>query len=215
MTGKIYFISGLGADHRVFVNLKIDNSFQKHIEWEVPFKNESLSEYCQRLLTQIDQKSEVILVGVSFGGIIAQEIAKLISVKKIIIISSVKNEKEMDWKLRLVSCLKLYKFFPVSVLLFLNKFTADYYFGIKSKEESNLLHKIIEDTNPVFMMWAIDRLMKWRNKEKMDLLHLHGTKDKIFPSSSIKIFVPVREGGHFMILNKASEVSALINSYIG
>ncbi len=209
----IYFISGLGADKRVFVNLRIDGP-QKHIEWEQPLKNESLQDYSRRLIRQIDSTSEVILIGVSFGGVIAQEIARLIPVKKLIIISSIKNENEMDWKLRLVGRLNLHKPFPASVLKFFNKLTADYYFGIRSKEESKLLQRIISDTDPVFMVWAIDRLMHWRNSSATVFLHIHGTDDRIFPFGPVRNAVPVLKGGHLMILNRAEVISGLINDYL-
>ncbi len=211
---KIYFISGLGADKRVFTNLTVDHSFQHHIDWEIPFVNEPLKHYCERLVNQIDKNSEVILIGVSFGGIIAQEIAKIISVKKIIILSSIKSEKELDWKLKVVSKLKLHKLFPASILLFLNKLTANYYFGIKSKEERHLLKKIIDDTNPLFMVWAIDCIMKWKNDTGIIPLHIHGTQDKIFPILNIDMCIPIEKGGHFMVFNRSKEVSLLINDFI-
>ncbi len=214
MTDKIYFVSGLGADKRVFVNLKIDHPFQKHIEWEIPNKNESLQNYCKRLIAQIDLNSEIILIGVSFGGVIAQEISKIISVKKTIIVSSIKNKKEMDWQLQWVSKTNIYKLFPPKLLKFLNKLTADYYFGIKSKEESKLLKQIIEDTNVLFSDWAIHQLMKWDNTSSIPLLHIHGTKDKIFPTAKIKNYTPIENGGHLMILNKADRISFIINQHL-
>ncbi len=214
MGSKIYFISGLGADRRVFANLKIDHPSQSHIEWEIPFKNESLQDYCKRLMAQMDLNSEIILIGVSFGGIIAQEITKIIPVRKIIIISSIKNNSEKDWQLRLSGKLSLHKVFPASVLKFLNKLTADYYFGIKSKDESLLLRRIIDDANPIFNEWAIDQILKWDNASNNELLHIHGTKDKIFPVSRIENHLPIKDGGHFMIYNRADEISLLINDYI-
>ncbi|HSZ24721.1 MAG TPA: alpha/beta hydrolase [Cytophagaceae bacterium] len=214
MPDKIYFISGLGADKKVFRNLIINHPFQQHIEWEIPFKNESLTSYCSRLITQIDTRSEVILVGLSFGGIIAQEIAKIIPVRKLIIVSSVKNENEMDWTLHFIRKTKLYKL-PPSLLKFLNKYTANYYFGIQSEEESLLLKKIIADTNPVFLPWANNQILHWKNHLSQNVVHIHGTKDKIFPIKNITNCMPIEGGGHFMILNKAKEVSAFINQAIG
>ncbi len=211
---KVYFISGLGADKRVFANLKIDHPSQTHIEWEIPSKKESMQDYCRRLLQQVDLNSELILIGVSFGGVVAQEIAKITPVSKIIIISSIKNKNEKDWKLRCSGYLKLHSLFPEFMLKFLNKLTADYYFGIKNKEESKLLHKIIDDANPLFNAWAIDQILKWDNKEDQKVVHIHGTSDRIFPFNYIKNSIPIENGGHFMVYNKANEISELINKYL-
>lgn len=69
---KIYLVSGLGADERVFVNIKIPHSEIIHLRWEIPLRNESISNYAKRLINQIDLTHNVILIGVSFGGLIAQ-----------------------------------------------------------------------------------------------------------------------------------------------
>lgn len=210
----IYFISGLGADRRVFVKLEKEFPHHKHIEWEVPYKEESLAEYSRRLIDQIDLKEELILVGESFGGVIAQEIATLVPVKKLIILSSIKNENEMDWKLRVVSKLNLHRLFPASILKFFNRYTADYYFSVKTKEESRLLQQIIKDTDPVFMTWAIDRLMHWENKKQLPLLHIHGTNDRIFPSKYIKNAVMIKNGGHLMLLDQVEEIIPFMQNYL-
>ena len=214
MPSVVYFISGLGADKRVFTKLNIEHPHQKHIEWEIPFKNESIKNYSERLINQIDKTKEIILIGVSFGGIIAQEIASIIPIKKIIILSSVKSEHEFSWQLKFVSKTNLYRLFPASLLLFLNKLTANYYFGIKTKEESILLRKIINDTNPIFMIWAISRIMNWKHKTEENILHIHGIEDKIFPINTLKNYLPIKETGHFMVYDKASDVSKIINDHL-
>ena len=89
----VYFISGLGADERVFQFLDLSKIEHQFIQWNEPQKKESLSSYCKKLTEQIDLKQEIILIGISFGGIIAQEISKIIECKKVIIISSVKTVK--------------------------------------------------------------------------------------------------------------------------
>ncbi len=72
---RIFAISGLGADKRVFKYLKI-NSKIVVIEWIRPLKNERIDNYAKRLIkdTKID-KNDCIL-GVSFGGLVAVEIIK-------------------------------------------------------------------------------------------------------------------------------------------
>ncbi|EMO28852.1 hypothetical protein LEP1GSC170_2989 [Leptospira interrogans serovar Bataviae str. HAI135] len=67
----------------------------------------NLSKYSKRLLSQIDTKNEIILIGVSFGGIVALEISKHISVKQIIIISSIKSDSEKPILYRLFGTLRL------------------------------------------------------------------------------------------------------------
>ncbi|RZK59975.1 MAG: alpha/beta hydrolase [Pedobacter sp.] len=207
----VYFISGLGADERVFQFLDLSDIEHRFIKWNEPRKNESLSSYCHELAEQIDKNNEVILIGISFGGIIAQEISKIVTCKKIIIISSVKTKSEFSWQLMLASRLQIHKIAPIWFLRLSNKLTADYYFGTKSKAESKLLHQIIKDTNPKFLVWAIHQIMNWDSGElSPNLVHIHGTSDKIFPIKNIKNSIEIPNGGHFMIVNKATQIEQLI-----
>ncbi len=210
---KIYFISGLGADERVFRYLNIVGFETKNIKWEDPLKNESLTDYSKRLINQIDLNDKVILIGVSFGGMIAQEIADLIDCEKIIIISSIKSLKELDAKMRLVKQSTIYKYIPSGFLKWTNSLSADYYFSTKTKEESDLLNQIIKDTDRFFMKWAIEKIMNWKfetTNSKENLTHIHGTHDRIFPINNIKNSINIKEGGHFMIVNRAEEISLII-----
>ncbi|TCC93568.1 alpha/beta hydrolase [Pedobacter frigiditerrae] len=207
----VYFISGLGADERVFQFLDLSKIEHRFIKWNKPRKNESLFNYCQELTEQIDKTKEVILIGISFGGIIAQEILKILACKKVIIISSVKSKSEFSWQLKLASRLQIHKIAPLWLLTLSNLLTADYYFDTKSKEESKLLHQIIKDTNPNFLVWAIHQIMNWDNdKHSENLIHIHGTSDKIFPIKNIQNAIEIPNGGHFMIVNKASQIERLI-----
>ncbi|RZL47332.1 MAG: alpha/beta hydrolase [Pedobacter sp.] len=207
----VYFISGLGADERVFQFLDLTKVEHRFVKWNEPQKNEDLSSYCRKLTKQINFKQEIILIGVSFGGIIAQEISKLIRCKKVIIISSVKSITEFSWQLKLASKLQIHKIAPLWFLTLSNKLTADYYFGTESKAESILLHQIIKDTNPKFLVWAINQIMNWKNRDyPKNLIHIHGTSDKIFPMKNIKNALEIPNGGHFMIVNKASQIEPLI-----
>jgi pimeloyl-ACP methyl ester carboxylesterase len=207
----VYFISGLGADERVFQFLDLPEIEKRFIKWVAPGQRESLSSYCKKLLQQIDQHQEIILIGISFGGIIAQEIAKLVPCKKVIIISSVKNEGEFSWQLKLVSKLQLHRLVPLWLLQYSNRVTANYYFGIGSKKDALLLKEIITATDPQFLVWAIDRIMNWKQKNAAaNLVHIHGTKDRIFPIAKIRPSFEVQHGGHFMIVDKADEVGDII-----
>lgn len=208
---KVYFISGLGADERVFQFLDLPGIEKFYIKWIDPEEQESLASYANRLTAQIDLTQEIILVGISFGGIIAQEIAKIKACKKVILISSIKSPNEFSWQLSLVSFSQVYRLFPAKILKWSNALTADYYFSTTSKTESKLLHQIIKETDNRFMLLAIDRLMTWKNPNpQTDIIHIHGTADRIFPLSPIKSCIKIQGGGHFMVVNKSVELSKII-----
>ena len=207
----VYFISGLGADERVFQFLDLSKIEHQFVKWNEPLRNQNLTSYCKKLTEQINSHQEIILIGVSFGGIIAQEISKIITVKKVIIISSVKTFAEYSWQLKLASKLQIHKIAPLWFLTLSNKLTADYYFSTQSREESILLHQIIKDTDPKFLVWAIHQLMNWKNNNyPKNLVHIHGESDRIFPIKYIKDVIKLPKSGHFMIVSRAREIEQLI-----
>lgn len=207
----VYFISGLGADERVFQFLKLPGVEKRFIKWVSPFHRESLSSYCKKLIDQIDPQQEIILIGISFGGIIAQELAKLVPCKKVIIISSVKSRAEFNWQLKLASNLQLHRIVPRWLLQLANQITANYYFDVRDKAEAKLLQQVIKDTDPTFLTWAIDRIMNWHEYDYLqNIIHIHGSIDKIFPIKYINNVIEIPNGGHFMIVNKADQLERLI-----
>jgi pimeloyl-ACP methyl ester carboxylesterase len=211
----VYYISGLGADDRVFKFLNLKGVYEKYIKWETPQKHESLQDYCKRLIEQIDLENEIILIGVSFGGIVAQEIAKFVNVTRVIIISSIKSAKEFSFQMKFVRIFSLHKLVPSRLLKWSNLLTGDYYFCTKTKAESDLLRAIIKDTDMAFMKWAIGEIMRWDNENTYhNLIHIHGDKDRIFPIKNIKNAIRINDGGHFMIVNRAKELAAIIEKEI-
>ena len=84
---------GLAANSQIFKYISLpDDKFVLHyLEWLLPESiDESIEDYAKRMCEFIKEKN-VILIGVSFGGIIVQEMAKIIKPIKLVIISSYLN----------------------------------------------------------------------------------------------------------------------------
>lgn len=206
---KIYLIPGLGADQRVFQKLKLQGSCE-NVAWIRPDPRESLSSYCRRLIEENNIQKGQVIIGVSFGGIIAMEVARQRKASQTIIISSVKSLKEMPSLFRLVGLLGLHKILPYT--LFKKPFfILRYAFGPVSGSDYTLLKDIVRRTDLHFLKWAITSIVTWKPEEKApNLVHIHGTKDRIFSAASLTDYLPIKGGGHFMVLNKAEEISRLI-----
>ena len=209
MKSTIYILSGLGADKRVFRNIDFGNNDIVHIDWILPFKKEKLKDYCKRISLQITSENP-ILIGLSFGGIIALEISRLIKVKRVILISSAKTKYEIPFYYRFAGKLYLHKLLPSKLMRKSNKLT-NWLFSVETREEKDLLNSILNETEPIFLKWAIDKIVSWENAENhSNISHIHGTSDKILPYKYVQNITLVINGGHFMVLNKADEISLYI-----
>jgi pimeloyl-ACP methyl ester carboxylesterase len=208
---NLYFISGLGADKRIFQNLVLPEVFKIcYIEWVTVSENESMESYCRRLSSQINQQEPFSLVGLSFGGVIATELSKFLSPVQTVLISSFCFKKEVPWFYILLGNSGIYKILPPRFLLKPNNI-AFRLFGAYKPEIKNLLTNILEDTDPAFFEWAIRQLFSWDNHWKpANLLRIHGTADKILPYKKIMNAIPVKEGEHLMVYSKSAIVSQIL-----
>ncbi len=161
MSETIYIISGLGADQRVFCNIDFTNKNVVFIHWIQSLPNEKIDNYALRLSAFITTPHPII-IGLSFGGIVAIEIAKIIPTKLIILISSVKHYSEMPMWYKLAGALRLNKIIPFSLFKKAN-FLTYYFFGVNTIEQKQLLKTIFQETNTQFLRWAINCIVNWNN----------------------------------------------------
>ena len=207
----VFGISGLGADKRVFNFLKLNYDFTA-IDWIEPLPKETIASYAQRLINeyQLNTESNIVIVGVSFGGMIASEMHPLLKPQKTIVISSATKTSELPRLFSLVKRLYLSRWIP-NFLLKPNIHIAAFLFGTKRKK---LLKSIIKDTNIQFLRWGMYAITNWiKAKSASDIITVHGTKDKIIPKKGEKTYT-IKNGGHFMIVDLADEVSTVINEEI-
>ncbi|MBL7718692.1 MAG: alpha/beta hydrolase [Flavipsychrobacter sp.] len=208
---NIYCISGLGADERIFRNLSIPGARLVHVPWAPYDKHDEVPCYAQKMSERIKEKDPVLL-GVSFGGMLAVEIAKQRHIDRAFIISSAKTRNELAApgtggllaaliKSRLVPP----AFFTMPNTILLRRF------GAGNADERELLTEILEDTDPRFVKWALQALLKWQSESYTEkIVHIHGTGDKIIQSANVQPHIWVEGGSHLMIYNRAAEISKLV-----
>lgn len=213
MKQKIYILSGLGADERVFDQLEFSSLEPVFVDWIEPFENESLESYAKRISTAITCENPLIL-GISFGGMLAVEISKIRSVKQLFLIATAKTFLELPNVYRIFGRLGALILIPVSLLKRTTVLTH-YFFGTKTKKDKLLLKSILEDTDAKFLKWALKAIVGWRNKTiPTSFIHLHGSKDKIIPIKRIQFSTKIEGGGHLMTLDKSEELNEHLNSEI-
>ena len=209
MKKTVYLFSGLGADERVFKFLDFSGFEINYIQWLQPEKEESIENYSKRLTAQITT-GRPILIGLSFGGMIATEVAKFVDTEKIILFASAKTKQEIPFYYKIAGRLKLHKLLPFNFLKQPNIF-SNWFFGVYSKQDKKLLADILHDTNPIFLKWAIDKVINWKNiTAHKQIRHIHGSADRVLPINYVNFDVKVNKGGHLMTVNKSKELSSLI-----
>ena len=74
---KIFCISGLGADEMAFSGLGKLNGEQILIPWIAHSSSDTVLSYSKRIIVQFGIGTSDIVLGLSFGGLIAQQIGSI------------------------------------------------------------------------------------------------------------------------------------------
>ncbi|SDX10045.1 alpha/beta hydrolase family protein [Aequorivita viscosa] len=207
----VYFVPGMAAGSEIFTNIRFpENQYQiKVLEWLIPEQNESLKSYAHRMALRIT-KPNAILIGVSFGGVVAQEMSQFLNLKKLIIISSVKTKHELPRRMKIAARTKAYKLIPTSLVLSVEDLTK-FALGPKSKKRLALYQQYLHVRNEHYLRWALEKMITWGREEQLsDVIHIQGEKDGVFPMKYISDCEVIQNGTHIMILNRGREISQLL-----
>lgn len=209
----VYLFSGLGADYRAFERLDFGESITSHISWIRPLKNEKIQAYAERLSIQITA-DDPIFIGLSFGGIMAIEVAKIRKPAKIVLIASAKLDTEIPFYFHWAGKIGLHRLVPSSWLTSPNRLNY-WLFGAKTKPDKRLLDRILRDTDIIFLKWALQAIVHWKNELiSTNIIHIHGSSDKILPILYVKADFVVPNGGYLMTIDRAAEISQLLRKIL-
>jgi pimeloyl-ACP methyl ester carboxylesterase len=211
----VYLMPGLAASSLIFERIALpEESFELFLlEWEIPLDTESLLDYARRMTDKIKHPNP-ILIGVSFGGILVQEMARCIPVKKVIIISSVKTNLEFPRRMKIAKTTKAYKLIPMSLILNIENL-AKFSFGEKVNQRLRLYEKFLSVRDIRYLDWAIEQVILWeRTVADTNVIHIHGDADDVFPIKYISNCIVVKGGTHIMILNKYKWLNANLPSIL-
>lgn len=199
----VYFMPGMAANSAIFNQISLPSDvFEQHLlDWFVPEKGMSLSEYAVVMCSKIKHE-DIVLVGVSFGGMLVQEMAKHISVRKVIVVSSVKLTSELPKRMIFAKYTRIHKLLPTGLVSNV-ELLAKYAFGETVTKRLELYEQYLSIRDKYYIDWSIDQIVNWQQSEcPSNVLHIHGEKDNVFPIHHIKNCITVKNGTHTMIIHR-------------
>jgi pimeloyl-ACP methyl ester carboxylesterase len=210
----------MGVSGKIFAKVRIEGRPLRVIEWLEPHRRETIQNYAARMAELIDADGPVDLMGLSFGGIIAVEIARIRPVRHIFLISSIKSKVEKPFFFKVMRVAPFYitntRFMRDRTIWIWGRF-----FGLNSKKQIEHFYRVMPDLSDRYHRWSVRQICKWKNVEvPVPITHIHGKKDRVFPLRSCDPCHVIPNADHAMIVTHAKEVSRLIhaklqNRYIG
>jgi pimeloyl-ACP methyl ester carboxylesterase len=211
---KVYFISGMGADWRIYKYIQLPKGFEmEHLHWIPAEKGETLSAYALRLASRIDTREPFVLVGTSMGGMMSVEIAKRFPPAALVLISSIPVSSQMPGYLKLAKALRLTSMVPVPMLK--KAATFKYFFSREATNDKAMIRQLILESDNAFIQWAMGACLDWRNEEIPPFLsHIHGSRDEVFPIWLTRPTHKIRRAGHMMVMSHGRQVNAIIGEIL-
>lgn len=208
---KLYVISGLGADFKVLEKINFPESLEVvFLDWLIPENKEDFHHYVERMADRVDDSEPFALLGYSFGGLIVQEIDKIKSAEKVIIMGSIKSDKEKSRFIKFGEISRITKYLPQSM------------FNVKSAAIYSVARNIVDPKNPklmeyftvrdqYYLKWGIEKVSDWKFEENPKVIQILGSKDIVFPVKYSKPDYIVQNGTHLFPATKPKQVSKILN----
>lgn len=212
---KIYFISGLGANEKAFAKLADFGKPKVMVKWLANEKNETLENYANRLIEKYSITQQDILVGLSFGGLLAQQIAHTLQINEVILISSFRTKKDLRTYLKLGLNLKLHKLIPPFNIPIISTIVVGFLNSV-SKESTPLLKNMLKETDYKLAKWSIEKISERKTviNSELKLYNIIGLNDRIMKPWQNESTFKIDGGSHFMVYDESVKVSEIIQKIV-
>jgi pimeloyl-ACP methyl ester carboxylesterase len=214
---KIYVIPALACDERLFRDIDFSDHTVIYIKYQLPEPDDTLPFYAKRLAVKIDTSEPFYLIGVSFGGMCASEIARKLNPVKTILISTAKGADELPFFIKMFSYFPLYRIIPQNLIISLSVMVK-YFFGRLEKRDLKILTEMLSRWPDQYLNRCIGCIVSWKSLSfdlsGKNIVHYQGSLDRVIPAKNIRNVKLVQNATHFMVLNKADEINRIIREEI-
>lgn len=213
---RLVLLPGLGADARLF-----DPQRAMFPEIEVPpwlphREDESLADYARRMAATVTPSADLYLGGVSFGGMVALDMARLLQPRAVFLIASCRTGRQIAPHLRYF--VTFAHMFPARAFAVGAKLSALYMrkFGHLTEEQEAFFAEMLADVQPAFVRWGIAAITAWPGPGElpMPIYHIHGSADELIPVEGVRPDQVVPGGGHLLNVTHAAEVNAFLAAHL-
>ncbi|MFH0982469.1 MAG: alpha/beta hydrolase [Planctomycetota bacterium] len=213
----LVLFTGLGADERL---LQPQHRLPYTLitpPWIEPDASETLPAYARRMANTVDWPARFVLGGVSFGGMVAAELAPLLKPAGLVLVSTCLYARSIPSVSRFINALtKAVEGAgdpsPVSFSrLFLNIF-AEF-----SEEVQCLMADMLHQTSVNLLRWASHRILDWEGAPPPPCprIWIHGGRDLVIPVRKVGPDVVIPDGGHLINWTHAEQVNQFIREFVG
>ena len=207
------FRSGLSASREVYEPQLRQFPNAVVPDWPEPLKGETLQEYAERFSGQLSSLRPCILGGMSFGGMLAQEMVPFLEPESLILIATIRGPDEFPLYVRIGKRLRgLLPYLPIRALqamtIVLELPGVRAMFPLR-----RVLARQFREADPWLFRWSLEQLLTWPKSPEVNVpvWHIHGDRDPVLPHHRTTPNRLVAGGGHVLTLTHPAEVNQFID----
>lgn len=211
---NVYFLSGIAADHRLFRYIKLPAGYHAvFLEWIKPIPNESIAKYSRRMMENVNTEKQFVIIGLSLGGIVATEIAKIYTPLATIILGSIPTSRQLPPYYKWLGRLQVNKIIPGNFYKWAS--VVKHRFSKETNEDRDIIIDMIRQADTDFVHWGLNAVLQWNNVEIPGaLFHIHGTRDQVFPIYFTKPTHIIKNGGHLLAMSHPEEINSILKEIL-
>ena len=185
------------------------------IKWLDNQDNESIQAYANRLIETYRINKDDTIAGLSFGGLLAQEIARILNHNIVILISSFRDTHDLRPLYQIGLKSGLYRLAPNFRVPIIDEIIA-YNLNSQNQESKPILREMLEQTNYELLKWSLQKIaeLPLKSHEGFIAHNIIGNNDKILRTWKNEYTTIIQGGSHFMVYEKANEVTEVIRKII-
>jgi pimeloyl-ACP methyl ester carboxylesterase len=213
-TPQLILLPGLGADHRLLEPQRREFPDLIVPPWFPPRKNQSLADYAAQMAEVVGplRAKRLVLGGVSFGGMLAYEMARHLKPDAVVLIASCRNRRGLRWICR--AGRPLLPLTPVQVWD-VAKLLSQTAMRVRSRippPDRDILITMFKEMDSRFMHWVVQAILGWNPAplEGVPVFQIHGRRDLLIPARRVEADAWIPDGGHLINMTHAREVNAFI-----
>ena len=211
----LILFSGMGADASIFLPQTLAFPNLTVPDWLTPNEGDDLTSYCARFAASLDPDRPCIVGGASFGGIVALEMTRHINALACILIGSVRGPHQLPKRIRL-----LRPFSPaldITPLTLLQKSAASSAVAAQNAGAKHLagVARQFSEADADVLRWSARQILSWDSSyNDVDVRHIHGDRDNVFPISCVEPDEVVAGGGHVISMTHGPQVNEFLRKHI-
>ena len=133
--------------------------------------------------------------------------------RKVFLVSTIKHPNELPWQIKALKTLPLDKINLPPWLIRKGVKPLSWLLGVTNSKGRNHIKSQLDDADDRHIAWAQWAAANWDNNLiPNNYVHIHGTKDEIFPAANVRASHFIEGSNHYMIMDRAAEVAHIINT---